>query len=106
GGNFETFGGTLADTNAGLGSSDMSPILALAGNIIFPIAQTDRSEFFVTLGASYQLSSVVMTKHFLLHAKSSLDPILTTPNSLGPIGTIQVGLTWQFNLLHKESDGW
>ncbi len=101
GGFFKTHGSSLADTASNLGSSDMAPLVLGSLTGILPIAKNDGNELSLILSWSFQFSSNVMTKEFILHDPSSS---LTTGGNLGPIETVQVGLTWQFSLVRSDDD--
>ncbi len=105
-GNFFTFGGSLADTSSSLGSSEMTPLAMATAAAFVPIATTDGSQLSLVVSASYELSSSAITKQFILHDPSSHAPVVTTGGQLGPIGSVQVGLTWQFSVIGKEKEEW
>ncbi len=100
-GNFRTYGSQLADTSSSLAASDMSMLVQIAADVLFPVAQNDGNELLAMISGSYQVSSLVTQKLFILHPPGSREPVTTAGGTLGPIGTIQVGLSWQFNLVGR-----
>ena len=102
-GNFKTTGGgSIADTASSLGSQDMATLVQIVASASLPLVIDNGNQLSLLVSASCS-PSTLMTKEFILHDATSPDPI-TTAGPLGPIETIQVGLTWQFTLLGSAKE--
>lgn len=106
GGFFKTHGGSFADTASNLGSSDMSMLVLGSLTGILPIARGETSELSLILEWSFQFTQKVMQKQFTLHGTSTSSMSGTSSGDLGPIETVQIGLSWQFGFARRDDDGW
>jgi hypothetical protein len=107
GGFFKTHGGSFVDTASNLGSSDMAMLVLGSLTGILPIARGETSELSLILEWSFQFTEKVMVKQFILRSISSSNLSGTNSGDLGPIETVQVGLSWQFGFAHRnDDDGW
>ena len=69
-GNFNTFGGTLADTSQSLAASDIDPLLLISASAQVPIAERNGNWLSLLFSGNFAVSSHVMEKEISLHAKN------------------------------------
>jgi hypothetical protein len=105
-GNFNTFGGPLADTNVNLATAEIVPLVQIAAVVHVPLAEKNGNRLELLFTGNYQVSSHVMEKEIILHSPNSRIPVAQTGGDLGPISTFQIGLTYQFSLSHHDEDAW
>ncbi|HET6402458.1 MAG TPA: hypothetical protein VFH95_13830 [Candidatus Kapabacteria bacterium] len=103
-GNFNTFGGQLADTSVGLSSSEINPLIQIAAAVAVPIAETDGNRLSLLFTGAYGISSQIETKYIILHPPNSREPVAQTGGALGPISTLEIGLTYEFSSTHPDDE--
>ncbi len=105
-GTFSTFGGPLADTDVNLSSSDIDPLVLVAAAVHFPIEERNGNRLELLFTGNYEIASAIMEKEIILHSPNSRTPVTTTGGAIGPIGTLQIGLSYQFSLGDPVATGW
>ncbi len=96
---YQQHGQPTYNQNVNVPTSDLSPLTEVRATLTVPAVQADNAELFVVLSGSYPLAKTLRgaTPSFDTTGGHFSGPF--APGQ-GPLPTVQLGLTYQFDLLH------